>query len=98
MKRVTLKNLLALIFITLLLTSCGGGGSTIAGIGGTGITTSGTITGFGSIFVNGVEYDLTGAGITVDGVPASDADLTLGMVLRFRRSLLQPGRTGCGRR
>ena len=94
MKRVTLKNLLALIFITLLLTSCGGGGSTIAGIGGTGITTSGTITGFGSIFVNGVEYDLTGAGITVDGVPASDADLTLGMVVKIEGTIDGNGLTG----
>ena len=41
---------------------CGGGGSSnVAGIGGTGKIASGTITGFGSIFVNGIEYEIDNA-------------------------------------
>ena len=53
----------------LLLASCGGGGDSggsppIGGIQGSGRMVSiGTITGFGSIFVNGVEFATTGAQI-----------------------------------
>ncbi|HHJ13793.1 MAG TPA: hypothetical protein ENJ79_05355 [Gammaproteobacteria bacterium] len=68
-----------------LLASCGGGsgGTTTAGIGGTGKIASGTITGFGSIFVNGVRYDIDNADITVDedNINKSQADLHIGMVV-----------------
>ena len=40
-----------------LVTACGGGGGG-GGIGGTGLTSSGTISGTGSIFVNGVRFDV----------------------------------------
>ena len=45
------------------LSGCGGGGGgdSLAGIGGTGKIASGTITGFGSIFVNDVEYHIDNA-------------------------------------
>jgi hypothetical protein len=51
------------------LTSCNTGTVQLAGggIGGTGIT-SGTVTGFGSVFVNGVEFDTTGATRSIDDV------------------------------
>ena len=41
------------------LSGCGGGGGdgSLAGIGGTGKIASGTITGFGSIWVNGLEVE-----------------------------------------
>ena len=59
----------------------GGGGLAGGGIGGTGIT-SGTITGFGSVFVNGVEFDTSGAGFDVDDDPAAmESDLGIGMVV-----------------
>ncbi|MDP4302869.1 DUF5666 domain-containing protein [Leptothrix discophora] len=38
-----------------VIAACGGGG---VGAGGTGATASGTVSGFGSIIVNGVHYDL----------------------------------------
>ena len=64
------------------LTGCNsGGGSSLAGIGGTGKVASGTITGFGSIFVNGVEYNLDSATIEVDESPALENQLRLGMVV-----------------
>ncbi|MEW8384692.1 MAG: hypothetical protein AB2704_22775, partial [Candidatus Thiodiazotropha taylori] len=51
------------------LYSCGGGsgGSQVAdgGIGGTGVT-QGRVTGFGSIFVNGIEYETDNASFTVN--------------------------------
>lgn len=65
-----------LLGLLLALTSCGGssGGSLAeGGIGGTGIST-GPITGFGSIFVNGVEYDTRTADVIVEGEPAGTGD------------------------
>ncbi len=67
----------------LIFAACGGGSGggsgefTGGGIGGTGI---GTITQFGSIFVNGVEYGTAGASISVDdNSSASEDDLEVGM-------------------
>jgi hypothetical protein len=68
-----------------IVASCGGGGSNVAvGIGGTGKIASGTITKFGSIFVNGVEYDIDTASCSVDGSDVTgncQANLALGMVV-----------------
>jgi hypothetical protein len=44
-------------------------------------TVQGRITGFGSIFVSGVEYETDNASITVDGKPASEDELELGMMV-----------------
>jgi hypothetical protein len=76
----------ALLFIgglAMLACSGGGGGSVLAegGMSGTGIS-QGSISSFGSIFVNGVEWDLSSASIELDGVGATEADLRLGMVVR----------------
>ena len=62
----------------------GGGGSTLSGIGGTGKIASGTITGFGSIFVNDIEYDIESASLEVnddDSAGLSQDDLRIGMVV-----------------
>ena len=58
----------------LLLAGCGGG-SVFAegGIGGSGIST-GTVTGIGSITVNGVKFDTDNAAIYVEGVRVDDPD------------------------
>jgi hypothetical protein len=66
----------------MLLASCGGGGGTLAsgGIGGTGIS-SGTVTAFGSIFVNGVEFDTSNAVFTRDDQSATEADFSVGEVV-----------------
>jgi len=71
-----------LVGIALLLASCGGGQLT-AGIEGSGapVTTVGSITGFGSIFVNGVEYATAGAQIGIDGQPGTEAQLSVGDVV-----------------
>jgi hypothetical protein len=64
--------------------SCGGGGSGMVaggGIGGTGIISSGVITGFGSIFVNGTEFDTSTADIIVNGEEGSVDDLDIGRVV-----------------
>lgn len=68
------------------LAGCGGAGLglDLAGItsGGTGSFTRGTITGFGSVIVNGVRYDLESTEVFEAGkIPRSGADLALGMVI-----------------
>lgn len=51
------------------------------GMSGTGVS-QGSIDSFGSIFVNGVEWELGGAIIEVDGARLGESDLRLGMVAR----------------
>jgi hypothetical protein len=61
---------LSALLAVFLLISCGNGGSGMmagGGIGGTGIISSGTITAFGSIVVNGTEFDTSNAAIIVNG-------------------------------
>lgn len=56
----------------------GGGG----GIGGTGaVAARGPITGFGSIWVNGIHFDISEAVVKVEGEDATAASLRLGMVV-----------------
>jgi hypothetical protein len=62
------------------------GGSRVAGggTGGTGITNGvshGSITGFGSIILNGVRFDTTKASITRDGVAIGEHELRIGMTV-----------------
>jgi hypothetical protein len=85
-----------------LLVACGGsGGGGVAGgipggggIGGTGVFSSGTIDAFGSIFVNGVEFETDGASISIDGDDASEAALGLGMVVLVSGTINDDGVTG----
>ena len=73
-------------FLVLLgMVSCGGGNSDVAGggIGGTGIT-QGPITGFGSVIVNGIKFEDTGAAIEIEDVPNRPrTDLKIGMVVKI---------------
>jgi hypothetical protein len=86
----------------LLLLSCGGsGGGGVAGInpagggiGGTGVTTSGRIDGFGSIFVNGIEFETDAATVILDGEELDEAGLGLGMVVLVTGTLNEDGTTG----
>lgn len=72
--------------IVLGLTACGGGsGSSNTGSGNTSnnaskdSSTSGTITAFGSIYVNGVEYDTDNAAVYIEDEAANESDLRVGM-------------------
>ena len=59
---------------------------------------TGTIDGFGSIFVNGVEFETGGASITLDGSAAAEDNLRLGMVVKVDGSINDDGRTGTATR
>jgi len=86
-----------LVLLSLLaLLSCSAGGGDVAdngGMSGTGIS-QGSISAFGSIFVNGVEWDLSGATVEVDGVPSLESDLRVGMVVRVEGDFAAGGLTG----
>ena len=68
------------------LAGCGAGDPQMVRTGGTGApkstsVTVGVIEGLGSIVVNGIRYDETGARVTIDGVPDRPvSELRLGMV------------------
>lgn len=68
------------------LTGCGGGldsgvqTASRPGTGGTGLFVQGSISGFGSVIVNGIRFDDTSAMVQLDGAFASAQDLRLGMV------------------
>ena len=53
-----------------LIASCGGGGAGELGSGGTGV---GTVTGFGSIYVDGTRFDDSNASVKVDNDNTPDA-------------------------
>ena len=67
------------------------------GMSGTGIS-QGSISSFGSIFVNGVEWDLSGATIELDGVGSSESALRVGMVVRVEGNRAQDGLSGDAQR
>ena len=88
---------------SLILSGCGGGDTTETnpdlGSGGTPttstVTTSGTITGFGSVIVNGVHYSTEGSTISTDDNPSAvEKDLAVGMYVEIEGSVKSDGSTG----
>lgn len=91
-----------------VLAACGAGGdgqTTVAsgGTGGTGIA-YGSVTGFGSVIVNGVKFHTANATVTVDGEPGPDETtdprrgLSEGMVIRVEGTIDPTGTTGTAAR
>ena len=77
MKSYHFRRLLIALFSVFLLISCGSGGGGMTaggGIGGTGIISQGAVSAFGSIFVNGTEFDTSNAEIFVNGEKIGDGD------------------------
>lgn len=62
------------------------------------VTSTGTIDGFGSVFVNGIEFETDDAEITLDGKPSSEDALRLGMVVTVEGTVNNDGETGTARR
>lgn len=92
----------AVLVLTLLLIACGGGagaggGGGFAGVGsgGTGASFSGPVSGFGSIIVNGVRIDDSGATVALDDDKTGrSADLRLGMMVEVEGERDAGGATG----
>jgi len=76
-----------MLTLALTLVACGGGTQQVAGIDArgnptpVGVVSKGTITGFGSVIVNGVRYDTSAATFDVDGIMGSQSDLAVGDVV-----------------
>lgn len=90
--------LLALLALAALLPGCGGVDS-----GGTGQTvqtsSSGRVSGFGSVIVNGIRFDDANATVVDDdGVPRTRSDLKLGMVVEVDGDLRGNSGTGVAER
>ncbi len=91
-----------LVFGTAFVVACGGGGNQVAGIDGGGspapvassVVSQGTITGFGSIVVNGVRYDTSSATITIDDEPGVESDLAVGQIVVVKGTISDDGTTG----
>ncbi|MBF0197132.1 MAG: hypothetical protein HQL32_05460 [Planctomycetes bacterium] len=83
-KQNFILKLLALITIFAIIVACGSDGNSITGtsVDGTGTGTSsvsGSITAFGSIYVNGIEIDVDNSSFKSDGQDITESDLRVGM-------------------
>lgn len=83
------------LFLTATIVGCGGGESGTGVIGGdpTSIHT-GVITGFGSVYVTGIEFMTPETTYTLDGAAGSETQLAVGMVVTVRGSVDANGTTG----
>ena len=103
----SLASAAAAALLAALASSCGGGSTasngsltgTTTGIEGTGFMHAhavniGAISGFGSVFLDGVEFDTSTAAVSIDGEPASVADLRSGQTVRLTGSIGGTGATG----
>ncbi len=94
MKKYNLTLSTLAVAVSLALAACGGSGGGTSLAGDT-TTTRGVITGFGSVFVNGVEYDIpNGISISMDGDDATESDLQVGMLVTLTGTVNADGKTG----
>ncbi|NNC64058.1 MAG: hypothetical protein HKN84_04680 [Gammaproteobacteria bacterium] len=101
MKPHTSLQILSLVCSAALVAACGGtsgAGPNVAGIDRTGSPSAafafGSISGFGSVIVNGVRYDTSGATFTIDDSPGTEAELEVGDVVLIQGTLDSGGATG----
>ena len=83
--------------VTLTLMACGGGsgGTSSLTSNGAATTAQGVITGFGSVFVNGVEYFVgNNTSINMDGTDKPESDLQVGMLVTVQGTVNADGKIG----
>lgn len=89
-----------LVYLAILgalsLTACGGGGGsdTPTTPQAQSSTVTGIITGFGSVFVDGVEYETGSSSISVDGTSSTEDNLAIGMLVTLTGTVNADGSTG----
>ena len=81
------------------LSGCGGGGGggDSSSTGSSSVTTSGVITGFGSVFVDGVEFETSNSSFSLDDgedAPEIEDSLEVGMVVTVTGTVNPDGVTG----
>jgi hypothetical protein len=82
------------VAIALALSACSSSDSSTTTPNTSGLASSGVITGFGSIFVNGVEFETGSATFNVDGVSGTQTDLAIGMKVDVEGTINADGVTG----
>lgn len=77
------------------LSACGGSQDTTnADVNDQSSVITGVITGFGSVFIDGVEYETDGSHFSLDGVSGTEDDLAIGMVVTLLGTVNPDGTTG----
>ena len=96
MKRKSLTTCITLALAAGTVAGCGGGGSGDGGTSGaTSISSVGTVTGFGSIYVNGIEFETNNASYRVDDEDRfDDSSLAVGMKVRVKGTINPDGVSG----
>ncbi len=94
-----LKHLLLILSVPLmstLLVACGGGSGASASDDGTtsNSITAGRITGFGSIIVNGIRFDVDDATFSKDDVDSEQSDFQIGEYIVIKGSIDETGLNG----
>ena len=86
-------SLMGMMGLAGLLAACGSDGAPSVSASGSGsgsgsgsASASGTITGFGSVIVNGKRFDTSSSSFTVDGQSGSQSDLKVGMIVTVNGS------------
>ncbi len=98
MKSISIKLLLVTFMASLIACSGGGGIGGIAGIGGSGYIATGTVTGFGSVFVNGIRFDTGSAVFDIENMTSSEDALSIGMIVQIEGSIDADGLNGTATR
>jgi hypothetical protein len=94
MKTLLIKSTLATAIALSIAACTPADNEGVAGIGGSGYVSSGSVTGFGSVFVNGVEFETDSSTFDVDGVSGTQDDLAIGMIVQVSGSINADGITG----
>lgn len=95
MKALNPKRFVLVLISACVLTSCGGGGGGMnagGGIDGSGFIAQGSISAFGSVFVNGTEFDTSNAAVIIKGEQIGIGDVILRDNLDIGRVVTVEGR------
>lgn len=95
--RYTKSTAITTIALTLLIAGCGGGGSSSedSSSESTSVVSRGMVTGFGSVYVNGVRFRTDDTRFDIDDSEGSESDLRVGMIVTVKGS--HDGRTSRAR-
>ena len=93
-KYITSHRFLPFFLLIFFCLACGGGGGSQ---GPASVASSdvayGEITGFGSVIVNGIKFEMTGASVMMDDSPGDETQLRIGMMVKVEGKIDDSDRT-----